>query len=273
MLSVQTILQGDIFALRQMSTKVASFDTHLSEVLTHLTDTLKVHRGLGLAAPQIGIHQRVIVIDIGQGVRELINPRIVNEVGEMDGYESCLSFPNHTLKITRPEQIVVEAQDRTGESVQIEAADLLARVICHEIDHLNGILFIDHLSDEEIFQQLLESSFVADEADIEGEVSGNEDASESENENGDIQTVSEVDQETAILEELQLSSDMLSELSWKLILGLEIIKDYEDMFDESISWNELSEISDVLDKTINTVDSYIESHHRHPEEGGSSDES
>jgi peptide deformylase len=240
--TIRAILQGDIPELRATSAEVTSFDEKLASLLEDLIDTVTEYRGLGLSAPQIGILERVFVVDLGDGVQEFINPQIIDTSGEIDGYESCLSFPEYTLQITRPKSIKLLAQDRTGHSFQIEASDLLARVICHELDHLNGVLFMDHLSEEELFAQLFGNAFAFDEQDDQHE---EEPLSESER--------------LARQQELQLAIDMLSELSWKLTLSLEILKDYNDVFDETIDWNRLEEMIDVLDNTILIVEGYTES--------------
>lgn len=242
-MAVQTILQSDIPELRQTSAQVISFDAKLSILLDDLADTMEAHRGLGLSAPQIGIHQRIIVIDVGQGIQEYINPEIIETSGKVEGYESCLSFPGYTFKIIRPKQVTVMAQDRLGQPVQIEASDLLARVICHEVDHLNGVLFMDHLSEEDMFSQLFVNALISDDED----------------EQDGILPIPLSEMEVkACQQELQLSIDLLTELTWKLALSLEILKDYKNLFDEPVAWNRLEEIIDVLDKTIEIVEGKIE---------------
>ncbi|GMA62604.1 peptide deformylase [Alicyclobacillus fastidiosus] len=241
-MTVKGVLQGDIPELRTKSAEVTSFDTNLASLLTDLIDTVTAHRGLGLSAPQIGMLERVFVVDLGDGIQEFVNPQIIEASGEVDGAESCMSFPGHTLKVTRPQTIKVQAQDRTGQSFQIEASDLLARVVAHEIDHLDGVLFMDHLSEENLFSQLLVSAFEFDDGDDDNEM------------NEELQ-LSETEQK-ARQQELELSIDMLSEISWKLTLSLEILKDYRDVFGEAIAWNELEKIVDLLDDTIQIVEKY-----------------
>lgn len=240
-MTTQPILQGDIPELRAVSKEVTSFDTNLDMLITDLIDTMSEHRGLGLSAPQIGVLQRVFVIDLGAGIQTFVNPQIVHTSEEADGYESCLSFPDYTLNITRPKSIQVRAQNRTGQWFQKDVSDLLARVISHEVDHLNGILFMDHLSEEELFAQLFGNAFQLDEDD-----------EQDEEELLDPKQI-------ARQQELQLSIDMLSELSWKLTLSLEILKDYKDTLPETIAWSRLEEIVDVLDETVVTVEAYSQS--------------
>lgn len=239
-MTIQTILQGDIPELRQNCIEVTSFGEDLHSLLDDLVDTLQARRGLGLAAPQIGFCQRVMVIDVGQGVQEFVNPEILESSGTIEGYESCLSFPEHSLKITRPKSIRVQAQDRHGQTILLEAKDLMCRIISHEIDHLNGILFMDHLSEEEMFSQLLSQSFMWDD-------------DESEDADTEINLKSDA-LEDARREEIQLAADMLAEVSWKLTLSLEILKDYPKLFATAINWKKLQKISNVLEETVSIVE-------------------
>jgi len=99
--------------------------------------------GVGLAAPQVGILKRVVVIDVGEGLMELINPVIVKQEGEQTEVEGCLSIPGVAGEVKRPAKVLVEALNRDGEKIKVEGQGLLAVALCHEIDHLDGILFID----------------------------------------------------------------------------------------------------------------------------------
>jgi peptide deformylase len=99
--------------------------------------------GVGLAAPQVGVLRRIAVVDVGEGLIELINPVIVFESGEEIDEEGCLSLPGKNGAVCRPQKVIVRAQNRRGETFEIAGTDLLARAFCHEIDHLNGILFTD----------------------------------------------------------------------------------------------------------------------------------
>ncbi|EPZ41039.1 MULTISPECIES: peptide deformylase [Alicyclobacillus] len=241
-MSIRPILQGDIQALRQVSDPVTAFDQKLKQVIDDLSDTVTAHRGLGLAAPQIDIPMRVIVVDVGAGVQVFVNPEIVAAKGEVDGYESCLSFPDHTLNIRRPQQITVRAQDADGREFSLEATDLLARVICHEVDHLNGILFMDYLSEEEMVLQAL--GLLLDDDD---ETAETEEASD----DTDIETQAE---EYARQQELQLIADTLAELSWKLTLSLEMLQDYRAQLAGDIDWNRLEGCNDALEQLIETLE-------------------
>ena len=125
--------------------EVKNFDNKLHILLDDMYDTMKQSDGVGLAAPQVGILKRAVVIDIGNGRIELINPEIVEESGEQTGSEGCLSVPGVYGEVTRPNVVTVKAQDRNGNEFTITGDGLLARAFCHEIDHLDGILYIDRI--------------------------------------------------------------------------------------------------------------------------------
>lgn len=133
--------------LRKKSREVESIDDKIREILDDMVETLHKYNGVGLAGPQIGILKRIIVIDLYDDERpmKLINPAIVKEKGKQEVEEGCLSFPNQYGKIIRPAEVTVEALNENGEKVKIKAKELLAQALCHEIDHLNGILFVDKI--------------------------------------------------------------------------------------------------------------------------------
>lgn len=108
-----------------------------------MAETLHKNDGCGLAAPQVGILKRVVVVDVGNGVIELVNPEIIKRKGKQEQVEGCLSIPGKYGITRRPQMVVVKAQDRNGKEFRVSGEDLAARAFCHEIDHLDGILFID----------------------------------------------------------------------------------------------------------------------------------
>jgi len=108
--------------------------------------------GVGLAAPQVGILRRVVVVDIGEGLIELVNPEIIAAEGEQEGPEGCLSLPGRQGYVRRPNKVTVRAQDRNGKPFEITGEGFLARAFCHELDHLDGVLYIDKM-DYEIFDE------------------------------------------------------------------------------------------------------------------------
>jgi len=129
--------------LRKKCKPVSKIDKKLHELIDDMIETMYSVNGVGLAAPQVGILKRVVVIDIGEGPMALINPEIISESGEQIEVEGCLSIPGIWGEVKRPAQIVVKALDRDGKSLRIEGTGMLARVLSHETDHLEGILFED----------------------------------------------------------------------------------------------------------------------------------
>lgn len=136
--------------LRKTSKRMEKFDLRLWLLLRDMKETMNKADGVGLAAPQVGILRRVVVIDVGDGPIELVNPEIIEAEGEQAGAEGCLSIPGRTGYVVRPNKVKVKAQDRNGKPFEIEGEGLLARALCHEIDHLDGRLYID-VMDHEIF--------------------------------------------------------------------------------------------------------------------------
>ena len=124
---------------------VVKFDEKLHILLDDMYETMQSRDGGGLAAPQVGILKRAVVIDVGDGKIELINPEIVEESGEQTGSEGCLSVPGVFGEVTRPNVVTVKAQDRDGKWFKITGKELLARAFCHEIEHLDGKLFLDRV--------------------------------------------------------------------------------------------------------------------------------
>lgn len=129
--------------LRKKAKNVKVFDDNLRILLEDMAETMKDANGVGLAAPQVGILKKVVVIDLGEGLIELVNPEIISEEGEVVEVEGCLSIPGVNGEVARPRKVKVRAMDRNGKEFDIEGEGMLARAFCHEIDHLNGILFID----------------------------------------------------------------------------------------------------------------------------------
>lgn len=135
--------------LRQKSEPVKSVTKKLSKLINDMIDTMYSADGVGLAAPQIGVLERIIVIDAGDGPLALINPTIVEAEGELIDVEGCLSVPGTTGYVKRAAVITVVAMDEKGKQKKLEAEGFLARILQHEIDHLEGILFVDKVIEEE----------------------------------------------------------------------------------------------------------------------------
>ena len=120
---------------------VTEFNSRLHQLLDDMRDTLEEANGAGLAAPQVGILRRVVVVDTGEEMLELVNPEILEQSGEQDGPEGCLSVPGRYGMVERPQRVTVRFQDRNGKDQEIHLEDFLARAACHEIDHLDGLLY------------------------------------------------------------------------------------------------------------------------------------
>lgn len=131
--------------LRKRSREIEEIDDKIRELAKDMMETMHKYEGVGLAGPQVGILKRIIVIDLYEENTQfvLINPKIISEKGEQLVDEGCLSFPNQYGRIRRPKEVVVTALDLDGNEIKLKAKDLLAQALCHEIDHLNGIVFVD----------------------------------------------------------------------------------------------------------------------------------
>jgi peptide deformylase len=135
-------IHGDL-VLREKAVTVSRFNARLHQLLDDMAETMSGAEGAGLAAPQIGISKRIIVIKNGDKVLELINPEVIESEGESSDIEGCLSVPGLYGEVPRFARIKVKGRDRTGQEISVAAEGFLARVLQHEIDHLHGILFID----------------------------------------------------------------------------------------------------------------------------------
>ena len=140
-MAIRNIVKDGDPVLRKICRSVISFDEKLATLIDDMLDTMYEANGVGLAAPQVGILRRICVIDVGNGPIELVNPAIISEEGEQIGDEGCLSIPGQSGLVKRPLRVKVKAQDRNGKTFEVSGEGLLARAFCHEIDHLNGILF------------------------------------------------------------------------------------------------------------------------------------
>ena len=133
--------------LKKKSREVEQIDDRMQELIDDMIETMHKYNGVGLAAVQVGILKRLLVIDLydDTGVIVMINPIIIKEKGEQEVDEGCLSFPNKFAKVIRPKEVVAEYTNREGKRMKIKAKDLLAQAICHEVDHLNGEVFVDKI--------------------------------------------------------------------------------------------------------------------------------
>lgn len=141
----EIVIVGDDI-LRKRSREVTQFDDKLFELLDDMAETMRFEgRGIGLAAPQVGVLKRIFVVDVGDehGLIEFVNPQIISTEGSVIGPEGCLSVPGKSGDVERPEKLTIKAQDRNGTFFELTATGLLTVCICHENDHLDGVLFID----------------------------------------------------------------------------------------------------------------------------------
>lgn len=148
---IMRVLKYGAEVLQKKAARVVQFDEKLKRLIDRMVVTMYAEKGVGLAAPQVGVSQQVAVVDISGGedpsrIIRICNPEIIDSHGKQTVEEGCLSFPEIRAQITRPQQVLVKAQDPDGNWIQIEGEDMLARAFCHEIDHLNGVLIIDHVS-------------------------------------------------------------------------------------------------------------------------------
>jgi len=144
-MAVRKIVEIGSETLRKKSKPVVSFDADLAELLDDMKKTMVERRGMGLAAVQVGVLRRAVIVEISpKKYLEIINPTILQTKGNVCDSEGCLSIPNFWTDVPRPKYVKIEAYDRNGKKFEFEAKDYVARCICHEIDHLDGILFVDH---------------------------------------------------------------------------------------------------------------------------------
>ena len=142
-MALREIVQIGEPVLRKKAKKVEVIDEKILQILDDMADTMYNADGVGLAAPQVGILKRIVVIDIGDGLLELINPEIIETSGEQIGEDGWLSVIGESGIVRRPNVVKVRAYNRKGQLFEIEGEELLARAFCHEIDHLDGILYVD----------------------------------------------------------------------------------------------------------------------------------
>ena len=153
-MGLRKILTDQDPALHKVCKAVEKFDWRLHKLLDDMADTLEEANGVGLAAPQVGILRRVVIVDTGEEILELVNPVMLETSGEQVGAEGCLSVPGKYGLVKRPYIAKVKAQDRYGEWYEVEGEELIARCFCHELDHLDGIVYTEvmdrFLTEEEL---------------------------------------------------------------------------------------------------------------------------
>ncbi len=148
-MAIRKIRTEEDAILRKKSRPVEKFDERLFELLDDMAETMKSADGVGLAAVQVGVLRRAVIIDVGDGLIELINPEILEEEGVQCSLEGCLSLPGKQGYTLRPKTVKVKAQNRNGNWCVYKGSDLKAKAFCHEIDHLDGIIYTDKLANQE----------------------------------------------------------------------------------------------------------------------------
>mgnify|MGYP000556130163 FL=1 len=161
-MGLRRILTAEDPALHKVCRPVEKFDRRLHRLLDDMQQTLAEANGVGLAAPQVGILRRVVIVDTGEEILELVNPELLETSGEQEGAEGCLSVPGKYGLVKRPNYAKVRAQDRNGEWFEAEGEELIARCFCHELDHLDGIMYTEimerFLTEEELEAEAEESN-------------------------------------------------------------------------------------------------------------------
>ena len=142
-MAIRSVVQVGDEVLRQKCFPVEEFDQKLHALLDDMKETVKKEQGAGLAAPQVGVLRRVVVVDVDEGYFEFVNPVILSQKGEQSGWEGCLSVRGKSGIVSRPMKVKLAFQDRNGEKYLLQAKGFFARAICHELDHLDGVLYID----------------------------------------------------------------------------------------------------------------------------------
>ena len=142
------VILGEDDILSKKCRRVEKFDEKLCEILDDMAEIMYDAGGAGLAAPQVGLLRRIAVIDVGEGLIELVNPEIIAAEGKKIDVEGCLSVPGKAGMVERPEKVTVRAQNREGEEFEITAEGMLCKCLCHEIDHLDGIVYTDKMIED-----------------------------------------------------------------------------------------------------------------------------
>lgn len=142
-MAIRNVVQIGDETLRKKSFPVENFDESLWTLLDDMKETLRKEEGAGLAAPQVGVLRRAVVVDVEEGFFEFVNPKIISEKGEQCGWEGCLSVRGKRGVVSRPMKVKLSYQDRYGEHRILQAKGFFARAVCHELDHLDGVLYID----------------------------------------------------------------------------------------------------------------------------------
>ncbi len=146
-MALRNIIPSTNEMLHKQCKKVLAFDDNLHTLLDDMRETMRANNGCGLAAPQVGVLKQICVVEADDNFIELVNPEIVYTKGKVNDLEGCLSVKDVWGYVDRPKKIIVKAQDRNGNEIKVTASDFFARAICHEIDHLHGVVFTDIMTE------------------------------------------------------------------------------------------------------------------------------
>ena len=160
-MAIRRLFTAEEPILRERTKRVSTFDASLHRLLDDMLETMRDAPGVGLAANQVGVPLQVAIIEIDDQITELVNPQVVKGSGEQLDWEGCLSIPGYVAEVTRHEKVTVKARDRHGREFRVKGTELLSRALQHEIDHLNGMLYIDYLA---TLEELVRVSETAEEA-------------------------------------------------------------------------------------------------------------
>ena len=160
-MAIRRLFTAEEPILRERTKRVSTFDASLHRLLDDMLATMRDAPGVGLAANQVGVPLQVAIIEIDDQITELVNPQVVKGSGEQLDWEGCLSIPGYVAEVTRHEKVTVKARDRHGREFRVKGTELLSRALQHEIDHLNGMLYIDYLA---TLEELVRVSETAEEA-------------------------------------------------------------------------------------------------------------
>ncbi|QSO52295.1 peptide deformylase [Alicyclobacillus curvatus] len=238
------ILTGDCDELRQQSRSISGIDGPVRQLASDILETMHACHMASLSAPQCGKPLRLFVTELFGESKVWINPEVMNLEGEQASVESCASFPDVTLELPRPQTIVIHTIQLDGSAVLRTVSGIEARLVAHELDHLEGILYQDHLESETLFEQML----------------GNADDSWTESEDEETETwptslPSEQDNESQQdneneYEALQHILDLLADSAWKLTLAVELLRDYELDEEQAAQLCALDALEDAISESV-----------------------
>lgn len=245
---VLEVLLGECEGLRKVSLPIQAVDGEIVQLARDLFDTMHASHLASLCAPQCGKHLRMFVTEL-LGERQIwINPEVLAVQGRQDSVESCASFPDLTLEVSRPETLTVRTIELNGSSVIRTVSGVLARLVAHELDHLDGVLFQDQLDSTQLFEQMMRGMDTG-EVDYDGHSELSNANRPSEEESG-VEAEAAGDSEWATDEELGQLLDLLNDGLWKLSLARELLRDYDLDKEEQTQLQILERLQDEFAQSV-----------------------